>query len=54
MLACVAADPTTGVHNYTLGPWVQEDMVLPRTMGDGTLLPCGDVIILNGAQVRLL
>ncbi len=27
-------------------------MGIPRVMGDATLLPNGDVVLLNGAQVR--
>ncbi|GAY54159.1 hypothetical protein CUMW_154540 [Citrus unshiu] len=31
--------------------WVMEEMPLPRVMGDMILLPNGDVIIINGAQL---
>mmetsp|Transcript_2810 Transcript_2810/g.4835 ORF Transcript_2810/g.4835 Transcript_2810/m.4835 type:complete len:655 (-) Transcript_2810:823-2787(-) len=40
-----------GSWNYQFGAgWLEEDMGIPRVMGDATLLPNGDVILLNGAQ----
>jgi hypothetical protein len=35
---------------YEFGDWVKEDMGIPREGGDSTLLPNGDVVVLNGAQ----
>ncbi len=37
---------------YEFSEWVEEDMGIPRVMGDSVLLPNGDVVLLNGAQVR--
>ncbi len=42
----------TSPWRYTFSDWVEEDMSVPRVMGDATLLPNGDVVLLNGAQVR--
>ena len=45
--------PTASFPGYTFGRgWAEENMAAPRLMGDATLLPNGQVVILNGAKVR--
>lgn len=40
--------------NYMFnGGWLAEDSGIPRVMGDATMLPNGDVILLNGGQTGL-
>ncbi|KAL6756608.1 hypothetical protein V8C86DRAFT_2646145 [Haematococcus lacustris] len=48
----VSFNQTAGsVASYRFpGGWVAEDMGIPRVMGDATLLPNGDVVLLNGGQ----
>lgn len=44
-----------GSWNYTFDEvWTEEDMGIPRVMGDAALLPNGDIIICNGDQVCVL
>lgn len=50
MLCAVPAANGSWSYDFGVG-WVREDMGVPRVMGDATLLPNGDVILLNGAQV---
>jgi hypothetical protein len=38
---------------YTFSEWVEEDMGIARVGGDATLLPNGDVVIVNGGQVSM-
>jgi hypothetical protein len=43
---------STTPPTYSFGAgWITEEMGISRVMGDATLLPNGDVILLNGAQV---
>ena len=37
---------------YSFSGWQEESMGGPRVMGDATLLPNGQVVILNGARVN--
>jgi hypothetical protein len=41
----------TSPPSYTFSQWVEEDSGIPRVMGDATLLPNGDIVLLNGGQV---
>ena len=47
----IAVNPTaTGSYTFG-GGWSEEDMGFARVMPDGVLLPNGQIVILNGAQV---
>ena len=41
------------ISNYTFDGWAEEMMTISRVMPDSVLLPNGQVVVLNGAQVRL-
>ena len=38
-----------GNYTYPDGGWQDEELGWPRVMGDATVLPNGDVVLLNGA-----
>jgi hypothetical protein len=40
-----------GNAQYDVSDFEEEDMGIPRVMGDATMLPNGDVVLLNGGQV---
>jgi hypothetical protein len=48
----ISYDASTSPATYSASAWSEEESGIPRVMGDATLLPNGDVILLNGAQVR--
>ncbi len=52
VLHFVDCNHAAGEPVYTFSDWVEEDMGIARVGGDATLLPNGDVVIVNGGQVR--
>ncbi len=50
MCVCVCAGSNSS-FKYSFTDWTTEDLHMPRVMGDATILPNGDVVLLNGAQV---